>query len=609
MKNTIFAALLCIAFSAFSSGCSSSASQTTNPPPVITVSVAPLAAALAPGNTTQFTATITGDTSVTWSVNGTAGGDATVGTIDSTGLYTAPSAAQSATVTISAASVMDPTKSSSATAYVVATGIVTPTQHPLVALYSIDPPSDATVSIAFGPDTNYGQTTSVQPTPAGGGVVGIQVAGMRASSTYHMRATVNFTDGTVFADADQTFDTGPLAPLNFSTITATTTAGMTPQPGIEMLDLVPGSEVPVVATDLAGNIIWWYNFTDGTGSDIVQPIRMLPNGHFLVCIGPTSSAPISMTPPLPNTITVVREIDLAGNTVREISLADLNSRLAAANFTLVADTIHHDVLQLPNGHWIILTSATRDFTDLTGLPGVTTVLGDQIIDLDANLNPVWVWDGFDHLDVNRHPFAFPDWTHANALLFTDDGNLLVSLRHQNWVIKIDYANGTGTGDVIWRLGFQGDFTLSGGTSPQDWFYAQHNPSFFTQNSSVDFELGLMDNGDDRIYPSGQTCASTGGPLCPNYTTIPIFHIDESAMTATLAFQDKLANYSFFGGSMNPLDNGNVEYDLCALPGATRNAGIFEVTRDANPQTVWQMTIVDQNAYRGYRLPSLYPQSQ
>jgi parallel beta-helix repeat protein len=44
------------------------------------------------GSTQQFTATVTGtsNTAVTWSVNGVSGGNSTVGTISSTGLYTAP---------------------------------------------------------------------------------------------------------------------------------------------------------------------------------------------------------------------------------------------------------------------------------------------------------------------------------------------------------------------------------------------------------------------------------------------------------------------------------------------------------------------------------------
>jgi YD repeat-containing protein len=51
--------------------------------------------------------TVAGDTGVTWGVNGIAGGSATVGTITSGGLYTAPGAAM-ANVTIQATSILQP---------------------------------------------------------------------------------------------------------------------------------------------------------------------------------------------------------------------------------------------------------------------------------------------------------------------------------------------------------------------------------------------------------------------------------------------------------------------------------------------------------------------
>ena len=53
----------------------------------------------------QFTATVTNttDTAVTWQVNGVTGGNATVGTINSSGLYTAPAVIPNpASVTITA---------------------------------------------------------------------------------------------------------------------------------------------------------------------------------------------------------------------------------------------------------------------------------------------------------------------------------------------------------------------------------------------------------------------------------------------------------------------------------------------------------------------------
>jgi uncharacterized protein (DUF1800 family) len=75
----------------------------------MTVSVSPTTPTVALGQTQPFSATVTGNanTSVTWSVNGTTGGSATVGTINSNGLYTAPQSMPSPnTMTVRATSVV-----------------------------------------------------------------------------------------------------------------------------------------------------------------------------------------------------------------------------------------------------------------------------------------------------------------------------------------------------------------------------------------------------------------------------------------------------------------------------------------------------------------------
>jgi hypothetical protein len=81
---------------------------------VVAVSVAPASATIAANATQQFTATVTGtsNTSVTWSVDAVSGGNSSVGTINGSGLYTAPS--QAGTHTVTATSVADATKSASA---------------------------------------------------------------------------------------------------------------------------------------------------------------------------------------------------------------------------------------------------------------------------------------------------------------------------------------------------------------------------------------------------------------------------------------------------------------------------------------------------------------
>ncbi len=86
-------------------------------PPPVNVSVSPTSATAQVNQTQQFTATVTGtsNTTVTWQVNGVTGGNSTVGTIATSGLYTAPASVPNpATVTVRAVSQADTTKSASA---------------------------------------------------------------------------------------------------------------------------------------------------------------------------------------------------------------------------------------------------------------------------------------------------------------------------------------------------------------------------------------------------------------------------------------------------------------------------------------------------------------
>lgn len=89
---------------------SSSVNLGVTAPLPITVAVSPTSASVGVGVTRQFNATVnnTANTAVTWSVNGTVGGDATFGTISNGGLYTAPAAVPGSAVTVRATSVADP---------------------------------------------------------------------------------------------------------------------------------------------------------------------------------------------------------------------------------------------------------------------------------------------------------------------------------------------------------------------------------------------------------------------------------------------------------------------------------------------------------------------
>jgi hypothetical protein len=423
------------------------------------------------------------------------------------------------------------------------------------------------------------------------------------------------SDGTVMNDQDQTFTTGSFPSAMLPQLTATTSPGQTPQPGVELVNASASTTnddfLGAYAIDLAGNIIWGYNYPDRpTKNTIIQPLKLLPNGNFLMVLSFASqySLPgqvVTLTP-ADESVDLIREIDLAGDPVAQITIATLNAKLAAAGYTnMTLLDLHHDVTMLPNGHIIVIASMLKSYSNVTGESGTQNVLGDVLVDLDTNLNVSWVWSEFDHLDVNRHPIGFPDWTHTNAVVYSpDDGDLLVSMRHQSWVIKVDYNNGQGTGNILWKLGNGGDFTLQGGTAPQDWFYGQHDPTFAGTATSGQFSLAMMDNGFGRIVADGSQCTAPGQAAC--YTTAPILALNEATKTATITFRATVpaSLFAIWGGSGTQLANGNLEYDLCGL--TNNNSEVDEVTTTSPSQEVWQLKETGANLYRAHRLPSLYP---
>jgi hypothetical protein len=453
------------------------------------------------------------------------------------------------------------------------------------------------VTVEFGTDTTYGLQTWAVPAPLDGSPVNILVAGMRAFTTYHMRARMNLLDGSQSFDSDHVFTTGGLPPERIPQVAVTRPGGLEPSPGIELIDVV--SQVPISSTekvtasafDLEGNLVWFYDLEDSGELDSPFPIKLLPNGDFLLVVTGAFNG--------------VREINLAGETISQFSLGDVNQALSQGGFHPGIANLHHDILPLPNGHLILLANTFQPFTNLPGLPGITQVGGDVLIDLDQNRKPVWVWSAFDHLDVNRHPLGFPDWTHSNAIIDSpDDGNLILSMRNQDWVVKVNYRDGAGDGSILWRLGPGGDFVIPGG-SPADFNYAQHYPVVNGGKSSGVFTLMLFDNGDNRILDSNGTVCGTPG-AAPCYSRPVLFELDETSKTAQILWQDKLPVYSPCCGSINTLENGDAEFDIALAPIQPSGSRIQEVTQELVPQLVWQMDVTGQLAYRAFRMPSLYP---
>jgi len=76
---------------------------------------------------------------------------------------------------------------------------------------------------------------------------------------------------------------------------------------------------------------------------------------------------------------------------------------------------------------------------------------------------------------------------------------------------------------LWRLGYQGDFTLEEGIEPQDWFYAQHDVNIVRSKRDGVSENTIVDNGNQRVLnASGAQC----GGSTPCESRVPLLELDE-----------------------------------------------------------------------------------
>jgi hypothetical protein len=110
--------------------CTSCGAVGSDPPPPVSVTVTPNSAQPYQGESVQFSASVqnAGSSAVTWQVNGTPGGNPSVGTINPTGLYAAPALVPNPpTVTVTAALQSDSTKTGSSSVTILSLSSITGT--------------------------------------------------------------------------------------------------------------------------------------------------------------------------------------------------------------------------------------------------------------------------------------------------------------------------------------------------------------------------------------------------------------------------------------------------------------------------------------------------
>lgn len=479
--------------------------------------------------------------------------------------------------------------------------VISTTNNTLVALYSAphcSPPNQILVRFKAPTDSTWQQTFSEYCD--GTHSVNFYVGGMRQDTTYTLQQEI-------FNGSSQTF--GP----SLSFTTGSVPSEFSPQPST-IIQAAPASDTvdpfqlhctnSPYATDLQERVVWYLPTKLGSG----YLVRPAPGGTFLGILDGN----------VPGDQYYFKEFDMAGNPIRETNWTVLAQQLDAyrashpaqtnhlkSPATVILNFISHEGHRLADGTTLMMV--TEELVANQG-SGPVDVLGDIILVLDSNFQLKWAWDSFDWLNImrpalqnntckpgqagcplylyNKMPNGQTytianDWTHANSIAQDpSDGNLIISLRHQAWVIKVNYANGTGDGHIIWTLGNQGSFALGDGVPSTDWFNYQHDVEFQSNGLLTLFDNNNLQTGSDS---RGQAWSLDQTHL----VATPVVNVDLGVVSSALGSAQYLPNGNYWFGA------GFINFDETQSSEVTPSGTI--VFKDQENTTT----------YRTFRLPSMY----
>ena len=407
-------------------------------------------------------------------------------------------------------------------------------------------------------------------------------------------------------------DTAPL-PNDFPTINVLVSQPDKMEPGFTLIDRlgVEGSNQVspyTIIFDNAGDVVW-YSRTVG-GSTVTQ----LTSGNLLWRIGDS----------------IIIEADLLGNEIRQIAVQD------TPNHTIL---LHHELY--PTDHNTFL-SLSRDIVEVAGYPTsysdpdaptqIADIEDNPVVEIGLDGQILHIWPLTDLLSPHRIGYASLrtsrgtgaiDWAHANAVYHVEsDDSLLVSIRHQDAVIKFSRS----TGNLIWILGPHANwpatyqkYLLQSEGSRFNWQYSQH-----AMMPTPAGNILMFDNHNFGASPFDERAPIADKDNCSRAVE---YEVNEANMTIRQIWEygADLSEclYSPTRGDADYLPlTGNVLVTFSAVRwvGGTLSADIglgnehtriIEVDHNAPAERVFDLMLYNSDpaakitVYRADRIPSLY----
>jgi hypothetical protein len=309
----------------------------------------------------------------------------------------------------------------------------------------------------------------------------------------------------------------------------------------------------------------------------VQGVRLKPDGNLLVTIVDG----------------LLLEMTLAGEIRRQWYAAGRYRDRAPPKdaIRVEAETFHHGVNLGPDGNMLLLSMEIREFdnwpssvADPNAPRGRAKIVGDIVMEVQPDGSKANEWRILDLLDPYRLTYGsrakywvqrgYPDtndWCHANGTAYVAaDDSILVSLRTQDCIVKIDRKSG----DLRWILGAPGNWKapwsdkLLTPDGTLTWQCHQHDCSVTPSGTILCF-----DNGNHRAQPFGR-------PIPPedNFSRTVEFAVDEARGTVrqVWSYGDRMGERlfaGFQGGAFRLPRTGNtvITYGgICSLDGKPAN---------------------------------------
>jgi arylsulfate sulfotransferase len=464
---------------------------------------------------------------------------------------------------------------------------------------STDIPSRVSVSVSDGTNTwqrNFYDYSTAHSTP---------LLGFKPGRTNIITVTVwDGSRNSVAAPQPLLFVTGPLPDdLPPGVLLTNQPAKMEPGYTLFRLENLGDGNAYLTAVDNSGEVVWYSAATS------VLDVRQLPNGHLFL--------------PL---YTNFVEIDMLGQTIQSWGSPDGS----AINYHDGVPTSHDSILYITDAHASVSNFPSSP-TDPNAPLVTTNVLYNNIMEMSTTNGALLnTWSLLGMLQPTRityltYSVGYADLEHANAVLEDpSDDSIIVSMRHQNAVIKFSRADGR----LKWILGphdnwsaeFQ-PYLLTPVGTPFAWNYGQHGPMLTPQGT-----LLVYDDGNFRADPF-----DPGLGDADNYSRSVEYSIDEQTMEVSQVWEYSGTNvdrlYTGLMGNTDWLPNtGNVLVNFAytqyengeppspVSPGAPM-LRIKEVTHDPAPEVVFDLAFFDYGntyplfagyyAYRSHRIPDLY----